>query len=191
MRQHKHDKQKHSEQMKRVRSRDTRPERLVRMALWDMGLRDYRKNVRAVTVKGSRVATGEIDVYFRKRRAAIQIHGCLWHRHENCQRAYEGRSNIGFRQKIQRNVERDREVERQLNSLGIRTLVVWECELPDLRHKRFRNLTELRKMKRNKKTVRVAEKVARWLNRQKGRLRKLERPTGNVGFRPQGHRPVE
>jgi DNA mismatch endonuclease (patch repair protein) len=65
-----------------------------------------------------------------RRRIAIFMHGCFWHRHHCALGARAPKSRIAFwKAKFVRNVLRDREVRRQLRAAGWRALVVWECEM--------------------------------------------------------------
>lgn len=106
--------------MRRVRRRDTKPEMLLRRALWARGLR-YRLHASDLP--------GTPDLVFRGARVAVFVHGCFWHRHEGCRRATTPKSNREYwLPKFERNVERDRRKEEALRRLGWRIAVVWECE---------------------------------------------------------------
>src|SRR5208282_4316998 len=88
--------------MSRIRAKDTRPERLVRSLLHNLGYR-FRLNRKDVP--------GRPDIVLPKYRAAIYVHGCFWHRHEGCALAYTPKSNLEFwNKKFARNKERDAEV---------------------------------------------------------------------------------
>lgn len=154
--------------MRRVRSRDTRPELLVRMALWAAGIRSFRKNVSTIRRNSEKIPVGEIDIYFPRERLAVQVHGCLWHRHAGCERAYADRSSDAFRTKISRNVERDEAQEYHLEALGIQTIVVWECELPDVKSKKYRDPGTLRALVSSPKTQRFVNQIAEKLQARKG-----------------------
>ena len=67
------DKKKRSAVMAKIRSKDTKPELIVRRYLWSRGYR-YRKNVRGLP--------GTPDIVLRKYGVAIFVHGCFWHGHE-------------------------------------------------------------------------------------------------------------
>lgn len=65
-----------------------------------------------------------------KYRTVIFVHGCFWHHHEGCKAASTPASNIDFWQtKFHRNRERDAQVRAQLESLGWKVIVIWECEV--------------------------------------------------------------
>jgi DNA mismatch endonuclease (patch repair protein) len=106
--------------MSRIRGKDTRPELRVRSALHRLGYR-FRLNRRDLP--------GKPDIVLPRYQTVIFVHGCFWHRHPGCRFAYTPKSRVEFWQaKFQRNVERHREVEEELTTLGWRVLVIWECE---------------------------------------------------------------
>lgn len=115
--------EKRSEVMRRVRGRDTSPERKVRSLLTRMGLR-YRLHRKDLP--------GSPDVVFPGRRLALFVHGCFWHGHDCARGARAPKANADYwAKKIARNRARDVEVQGRLVEAGWRTLVVWECELKD------------------------------------------------------------
>ena len=115
-----------SHQMALIKSRGTKPELTVRRALWRLGYR-YRLNVTGIP--------GKPDIVFKRRRKAIFVHGCFWHRHPGCSRTRIPKTRIGFWQrKFMRTVERDHYVQEQLAQQGWHVLVVWECESETPRH---------------------------------------------------------
>ena len=107
--------------MSQVKGKDTRPELKVRSWLFSHGYR-YRKN-------DSRLP-GKPDVVMPKYRTVIFVHGCFWHRHPGCKNTRMPKSNIEFWEtKFSRNIENDARHVRELESLGWRVIVIWECEL--------------------------------------------------------------
>ena len=109
--------------MSRVRGRDTGPEMRVRRAAHAKGLR-YRLH------RGD--LPGRPDMVFPKRRIAVFVHGCFWHRHPGCAKASTPKSNVAFwEEKFTRNVERDRRAYGALEADGWTVLTVWECETKD------------------------------------------------------------
>ena len=113
-----------SERMARVRSKDTKPEMAVRRLVHGMGYR-YR-------LHGQRLP-GRPDMVFASRRKVIFVHGCFWHRHDDCKLARLPKSKLDFwLPKLERNRERDREVQVELRGLDWTSLIVWECEVSDL-----------------------------------------------------------
>ncbi len=72
---------------------------------------------------------GRPDLVFARHRLAVFVHGCFWHRHAGCKNATMPKTRPEFwQQKFRGNVERDRRVCEQLERLGWRTLIIWECE---------------------------------------------------------------
>ena len=121
--------------MAAIRSKDTKPEMIVRRGLWKRGFR-YRLNDKRLP--------GHPDLVLRKYRTCIFVNGCFWHGHhvalpqiENEQWTIDNsecckipRTNREFWvAKIRRNQERDREELRKLAEMGWHCITVWECEL--------------------------------------------------------------
>lgn len=109
--------------MRRVRGRDTAPERRVRSLLhaWGYRFRLHRKDL-----------PGRPDIVLPRHRKVVFVHGCFWHGHEHCRRAGRPTSNTEFwSPKLDRNRERDRRNLEDLARLGWRAFVVWECRLRD------------------------------------------------------------
>ena len=121
--------------MSRIRSRNTKPELLVRRYLYAHGFR-YRVNVKTLP--------GTPDIALSKYHTAIFINGCFWHGH-SCQKGRMPKTNREFwAQKILRNQTRDEEVREKLRHLGWRTMVVWECQLtPAQREKTLEEIVYL------------------------------------------------
>ena len=115
-----------STRMSRIRSRDTLPEIALRKALHALGLRFRLHN---------RKLPGKPDIVLPRYKAAVFVHGCFWHRHDGCKVATTPKSNTNFWvQKFDRNVARDARVSGELDALGWRVFVVWECELNSRRN---------------------------------------------------------
>ncbi len=107
--------------MSKIRAKNTKPELFIRSELHKRGYR-FRVN--------SKLVEGLPDIYFTKRRIAIFIHGCYWHRHPNCKFAYTPKSNVDFwMRKFSSNILRDTEVMTLLNQQGIRVITIWECTI--------------------------------------------------------------
>lgn len=110
-----------SEIMSKVRSADTKPEWILRCGLHRLGFRYRLKN------KG---LPGCPDLSFSKYTAVVFVHGCYWHRHPGCKDASTPKTNVTFwTRKFAENVERDQRAQAELERLGWRVLVVWECDL--------------------------------------------------------------
>ena len=106
--------------MGNVRQKNTNPEKVLRTALHNSGLR-YRLHDRALP--------GTPDIVIRRYRAAIFVHGCFWHSH-GCQRSTVPKSNrVFWESKFRANRDRDERNRLGLLERGWRVLVVWECSL--------------------------------------------------------------
>lgn len=104
-----------------VKNKNTKPEILVRKALFREGFR-YRINDKKLP--------GSPDIVLPKHNTVIFVHGCYWHGHENCKKQITPKTNKSFwNEKIEKNKTRDRKVQNQLRELGWNILIVWECEL--------------------------------------------------------------
>lgn len=112
-----------SRTMRAVRSKDTKPELIVRRLVHSLGFRFrlHRKDL-----------PGSPDLVFPGRRKVLFVHGCFWHGH-NCPRgARQPKHNAEYwTAKIARNRKRDHHVEHELSDAGWETCTLWECELKD------------------------------------------------------------
>jgi DNA mismatch endonuclease, patch repair protein len=116
-------KEKRSWVMSRVGGKNTGPEMVVRRIVHAMGYR-YRLHQAKLP--------GKPDLVFAGRRAVIFVHGCFWHRHDDCKLARMPKSRLEFwGPKLKANKIRDARKIEELKSAGWRVLVVWECELVD------------------------------------------------------------
>lgn len=114
-------KQERSEIMARVRPKNSRPEMLVRRLVFAMG---YRYRLHGKDLPGCP------DLVFRVRKKVIFVHGCFWHRHENCALARMPKSRLDFwGPKLQGNRKRDDKNRRALAREGWKVLTIWECQL--------------------------------------------------------------
>ena len=124
--------------MSKVRGGDTKPEWILRCGLHRLGFRYGLRNKRL---------PGRPDLVFRKYKAIVFVHGCFWHAHPDpdCKLSRLPKSNRAFwREKLNRNTERDARNTKQLKDKGWRVLTVWECELTG-------------------ETLATIERVAKWL----------------------------
>ncbi len=125
-------KEKRSEMMSKIRSRNTKPELTLRKALFARGFR-YRVNDKHLP--------GKPDIVLPKYKTVIFLHGCFWHRHEGCKYAYTPKTNTEFwRNKITSNCERDKINLQKLTALGWNVITIWECEV---RHTYKHDITPL------------------------------------------------
>lgn len=110
--------------MRRVGRANTKPELIVRSLLHSFGLR-FRLHRKSLP--------GSPDIVLSKHHTAIFVHGCFWHRHPGCKYATTPKTRQEFWiPKFEGNVARDARKEAQLQELGWRVLIVWECETKDL-----------------------------------------------------------
>ncbi len=116
-----HAPEQRSYNMSQIRSRNTKPEELVRKYLFSQGFR-YRKN-------DSRLP-GKPDIVLPKYRTVIFVNGCFWHGHEGCRYFVWPKNNAEFWiDKITGNIQRDKRNHHLLAEQGWRVIEVWECEL--------------------------------------------------------------
>lgn len=107
--------------MSQIRSVNTGPEIIVRKQLHAAGYR-YRLHVKSLP--------GRPDIVLPRYRTVIFVHGCFWHRHEDCRNAATPRTRPAFwQEKFAKNIERDRLVSSLLIAAGWKVEVVWECEV--------------------------------------------------------------
>ena len=114
-----------SEMMAAVRSKNTRPELLVRRLVHSLGYR-YRLHRKDLP--------GKPDLVFAKRRKVIFVHGCFWHQHGcKSKSSHQPKTNVEYwRPKLERNQVRDAASLAALVAAGWGVLVLWECELKDI-----------------------------------------------------------
>jgi DNA mismatch endonuclease (patch repair protein) len=108
-----------SARMGLVRQKGTRPELMVRGALNALGHRFRLAN---------RDLPGSPDIANRRRRWAVFVHGCFWHRHGCKATTTPGRNREFWEAKFARNIARDQRATVQLRELGYTVIVIWECE---------------------------------------------------------------
>lgn len=111
-----------SENMRRIRSKDTKPELVVRKLVRSLGFAGYRIHRKDIP--------GKPDLAWIGRKLAIFVHGCFWHGHDCKEGIRKPKSRVDFwLAKIEHNRQRYHAQQTTLESLGWRVLVVWECEL--------------------------------------------------------------
>lgn len=112
-------KEKRSEIMSRVKSKDSKIEILFRKKLWATGIR-YRKNVKNYF--------GKPDIVIKKNKTVIFIDSCFWHGCKKHFRLPEQNKKYWVK-KIKRNKERDKEVSVFYKKIGWRIIRIWEHQL--------------------------------------------------------------
>jgi len=116
-----HSKETRSYNMSRIRSKDTKPEMLVRKFLHAQGFR-YRLHDKSLS--------GKPDLVLPKYKTVIFIHGCFWHGHAECKYFVVPKTRTDWwLDKIGKNSANDVKAEKNLISKGWKVIVVWECNL--------------------------------------------------------------
>lgn len=105
--------------MSRIKGKDTQPEIILRKALSSAGLKGYRLHSKL---------PGKPDIVFLKKRIAIFIDGCFWHKCPSCF-VKPGTNKKFWKEKIDSNVKRDKTVTAELRGSGWKVLRIWEHEL--------------------------------------------------------------
>ena len=112
-----------SRNMSAIKSKNTKPEIAVRKLLHSMG---YRFRLHRKDLPGSP------DIVLPKYKTVIFVHGCFWHRHENCKYASTPKTRQEFWEaKFRENINRDKINQENLSSKGWKIIIVWECEIKD------------------------------------------------------------
>lgn len=132
-------KEQRSKCMSHIRSKDTKPEVLVRRFLFAHGFRFrlHRKDL-----------PGKPDIVLSKYKTVIFINGCFWHGHQDCKYSTIPETNREFwENKIKGNIQRDKETYSRLAELGWNVIEIWQCQLkPKTKDRTLQNLiTELKK----------------------------------------------
>ncbi|MBU1777974.1 MAG: very short patch repair endonuclease [Gammaproteobacteria bacterium] len=110
-----------SENMRRIKSKDTTIEIILRKELWKRGLR-YQKNVKDIF--------GKPDIVFKGKKVVIFVDSEFWHGKQLLEGKYIPKTNTEFWvKKITRNIERDKEVNEKLKSEGWIVLRFWEMDI--------------------------------------------------------------
>lgn len=115
-----HSKEVRSMNMSHIRSTNSKPEEIVRKYLFSKGFR-YRKNVKKLP--------GCPDIVLPKYKTVIFVNGCFWHKHDCPRFVWPSSHQEYWKPKILRNVERDKNICRELSSMGWNVITIWECEL--------------------------------------------------------------
>ena len=112
-----------SKKMRAVRQKGTGPELAVRAALKSLDI-SFRVNVRDMP--------GRPDIWTIEDDIPIFVHGCFWHRHEDCKKSTMPKTNQDYwTRKFSQNKERDERKMRDLHALGYSPFVIWQCQTTD------------------------------------------------------------
>jgi DNA mismatch endonuclease, patch repair protein len=110
--------------MSRIKSKNTRPELIVRKYLYSQGIR-YRLHKKTLP--------GKPDIVVSKINTVLFVNGCFWHHHDGCKRSNWPKSNKDYWiPKIRRNIARDKKNNALLSSMGWKIITIWECEVGSL-----------------------------------------------------------
>ena len=105
--------------MSRIHGKNTSPELKLRKMLWESGIRGYRVHYKL---------PGKPDIVFTRKKIAVFVDGCFWHKCPVCFRPPATNAEF-WNEKLQKNVERDLKVTRELEELGWTVLRFWEHEV--------------------------------------------------------------
>ena len=106
--------------MSRIRSKNTKPEIIVRKYLHSLGYR-FRLHDKKLP--------GKPDIVMKKHKTAIQVRGCFWHKH-GCKFSNVPKSNKSYwTPKLKKNKERDKQNDKKLKKLEWKLIVIWECKI--------------------------------------------------------------
>ena len=105
--------------MSRIRGKNTSPELKLRKMLWESGIRGYRVHYKL---------PGKPDIVFTRKKVVVFVDGCFWHKCPVCFRPPETNAEF-WNEKLQKNVERDLKVTKELEDLGWTVLRFWEHEV--------------------------------------------------------------
>lgn len=128
-----HDKATRSYNMSQIRSKDTKPELIVRKFLFSHGFR-YRLHDKKLP--------GRPDIVLPKYKTVIFVNGCFWHGHENCKYFVLPKTKINWwHDKINKTIQNDIDYKNELESNGWKILTIWECQLKP--YEREKTLTKI------------------------------------------------
>ena len=117
--------------MSRIKGRKTKPEEIIAKYLFSQGFR-YRRNVKKLP--------GTPDIVLKKYKTVIFVNGCFWHMHEGCKYFVWPKDNSEFwKNKLLTNKERDEKEKKEMEKLGWKVIVVWECQLKKAERERTLN----------------------------------------------------
>lgn len=122
-----HNKDTRSYNMSQIKGKNTKPEMLVRKHLHALGFR-YKLHDKSLP--------GKPDIVLPKYKTIIFIHGCFWHKHDNCKYFVIPKTKTDWwLNKIEGNVLNDIKAMARLESMGWKIITIWECDLKPLKLK--------------------------------------------------------
>lgn len=125
-----HTKKQRSYNMSQIRSKNTKPELIVRSWLHKQG---YRFRLHDKTLPG------KPDIVLKKYKTVIFVHGCFWHGHKNCKYYVVPKTRTKWwLDKINGNIARDKKAQRDLKKLGWKVVNIWQCKIRKGNYTSFR-----------------------------------------------------
>jgi len=121
-----------SKVMSANKAKNTKPEIVLRKALSKARISGYRLNYKNVS--------GRPDIAFVSKKIAIFVHGCFWHRCAYCDYKLPRTNRTFWKEKFERNVQRDKRKIVELNKQGWKVLIIWECEIKKSIEKKVKKL---------------------------------------------------
>lgn len=109
--------------MSSIRAKDTKPELTIRKALWHEGIRGYRIHWKKMP--------GKPDIAFPKKKLAIFVNGCFWHRCPHCKLTNPKTNSVFWECKFEANVERDQKKQIEVRNMGWDVITVLECQIKE------------------------------------------------------------
>ena len=120
--------------MSRVKQKDTRIEVLLRSRLHRLGFR-FRKNYKKLP--------GSPDIVLPNYKVALFVHGCFWHGHDGCRKGRRPKTRTDYwLPKIEDNKKRDLKKVDEIDKLGWRVAVIWQCSIDSVIDSTLRRLAE-------------------------------------------------
>ena len=107
--------------MSNIKAKNTKPEIALRSALYSHDIKGYRLHWSKVP--------GRPDIAFTRKKIAVFVNGCFWHRCPYCQLSLPKSHSTFWKEKFERNVARDAKKTEHLNQIGWQVIVLWECEI--------------------------------------------------------------
>jgi DNA mismatch endonuclease (patch repair protein) len=103
------------------KAKNTKPEMLLRSALWKAGLRGYRVH--------NKNLPGRPDISFTTKKIALFVNGCFWHRCPYCSYSLPKHNSNFWKDKFDKNIARDKRKVKELEDNGWRVITIWECKV--------------------------------------------------------------